>query len=56
MKSFETMYKEFREEDIKELETLILDADAHIKEWSDKLYVYKLRYEKLKEELKKMEV
>ena len=49
----ETLYKEFRKEDIKELESLILDANRHEKEWAYKLYIYKLRLKGLKEELKK---
>ena len=49
----ETLYKEFRKEDIKELESLILDANRHEKEWAYKLYVYKLKLKGLKEKLKK---
>ncbi len=54
IKNFESLNKEFtKEEDIKELESLILDANRHEKEWAYKLYVYKLKLKGLKEKLKK---
>ncbi len=51
---FESLHKEFtKEEDVKELESLILDANRHEKEWAYKLFVYKLKLKGLKEKLKK---